>query len=278
LRSEIDLGAQRPFVGDPGRLRQVLLNLLGNAVKFTSHGHVLLRVRPIALHDTDVELKFDVEDTGCGVALEAQPRLFEAFQQADASTTRRHGGTGLGLSICRLLAERMGGAVGFTTTVDVGSTFWFTARLGTQLELLAAGPARGEALVHVAPLGGRALVAEDSAINQRIALLMLENLGFTVDVVGDGAEALEALAQRDYDVVLMDCQMPVLDGYATTRALRAREHDRHTAVVALTAHAMRGDRERCMEAGMDDFVTKPVTQDALEQALRRVLRRAAGNA
>ncbi|HTH47416.1 MAG TPA: PAS domain S-box protein, partial [Candidatus Limnocylindria bacterium] len=398
--------------GDAGRLRQVITNLLGNAIKFTAHGEVTLRAELAGETDGEITLRIEVRDTGIGIRKEAQAKIFEAFEQADGSTTRRFGGTGLGLAISRQLIERMGGKIGLTSAEGEGSTFWFTARLGRSGQAASETPAAetgsprlrvlvvddhaatGEALRHefevlpadaefcttatealdrlrraeptarpfdavlielqppdmdgltfaheahslpglaslsvvlLAPLGQRLdpgllrtvgvaghivkpvkqarlrevigrlargeslltavdtrrftrdglagtsattrplriLLAEDNVVNQRVALMMLQKLGHSATVAGNGLEALDQLAQHPFDVVFMDCQMPELDGYETTRRLRRTEGDGDFGdraphyVIALTANAMAGDRERCLAAGMDDFVTKPLEE------------------
>ena len=405
--------------GDPGRLRQILFNLVGNAIKFTSRGEVIVRVTLDAAEPERIVARFEVIDTGIGIAPEAQARLFQPFTQADTSTTRRFGGTGLGLVICQRLTSLMGGEIGVHSTPGKGSTFWFTTALArattsadqltgnepalsrlrvlavddswttlqhldqqlgawgiravavdeaeralrllqaaagagepydlaiidyqmpgvdglelgrrikadpaiaqTRLVLLTAVGARGQAraaedagfaafltkplrqsalhdcLVLVTEAGGNAdlaagriplitrhtvaearghgrariLVAEDNAINQRVAVGLLERLGYRADVVADGAEALEAVAHRPYDLVLLDCQMPVMDGYeAAARIRQAELPGRRLPIIAMTADAMAADRERCMAAGMDDHVAKPVDRNQLREVLNRWL-------
>jgi signal transduction histidine kinase/CheY-like chemotaxis protein len=283
--------------GDPGRLRQILVNLVGNAVKFTEGGDIVLRLERLQESPEDVVVRFEVVDTGIGIAPEQQARLFEEFSQADSSTTRRYGGTGLGLAICKGLVERMGGTIGVQSTPGLGSTFWFTARLAKlaaapgreaaeavtepvrQYDCLATlaqpvtaerpAPAPAEPPAHVR---WRVLVAEDNVINQRLAMRMLEKLGCRVDAVANGHEAVEALGRIAYDLVFMDCQMPELDGFAASRMIRGHEGSgRRTPIVALTANAMRGDRERCEAAGMDDYLPKPLSAAALARVLDRWL-------
>jgi CheY-like chemotaxis protein/HPt (histidine-containing phosphotransfer) domain-containing protein len=257
--------------GDPHYLRQILINLAGNAVKFTERGSVTVHVSAQAESEARVQLKFSVRDTGIGIAPEAQARIFDSFTQADQSTTRRFGGTGLGLVITRRIVELMGGQVGVESEVGRGSRFWFTVRLSRG----TAPPAPAEAIAPAAPVppaGDRplVLVAEDNVLNQTVASRMLEKLGYAVDVAANGKEALAAIARRSYAAVLMDGQMPVMDGYQATRAVRSMESGgRHTPVIALSASVMREDRERCLAAGMDDFIAKPVTPEQLQAVLAR---------
>jgi signal transduction histidine kinase/ActR/RegA family two-component response regulator len=263
-------------VGDPGRVRQVLLNLVSNALKFTHQGGVSVRLSAGEIGAEGAVVRFAVVDTGIGITAEAQQRLFEPFSQADSSTTRRYGGTGLGLAICKRLVEAMGGTIGVESESGRGSTFWFTVPLQ---EAAAAPPALATraAPETAAPAAAgptpplRVLVAEDNRINQVVIVRMLEKAGHRVDVAGNGGEALAALARAGYDLVLMDCQMPEMDGFEATRAIRSaeRETGAHVTIVALTANAMEGDRERCLAAGMDDYLSKPITPHALAAALAR---------
>ena len=407
----VDPGVETHLHGDPGRLRQVLTNLVGNGIKFTKRGEVSLRVRRGG-EDTPeaAALRFEVADTGIGISEEARARLFQAFEQADLSTTRKYGGTGLGLAICRQLVERMGGRIGVDSEPGKGTTFWFTVPLAKQPgatpdvppalpdstrvlvvddnetsrqflhrqvgawkvgngtarnaqealatlkkaaeekrpytaavvdlqmpetdglalaqaikadpalastrlvlltpfgktppseELARAGveacrfkpvrqtlllnslvdavAARGPARQAAGPGTGsgakregvRILVAEDNMVNQRVALGQLQKLGYAADAVANGLEVLEALERHPYDVVLMDCHMPEMDGYEATGRIREREGSRrHTPIIAMTANAMQGDREKCLEAGMDDYVSKPVKLTALQEVLTRAL-------
>jgi PAS domain S-box-containing protein len=400
--------------GDPTRLRQVVTNLVGNAVKFTEKGEVMVRVTKQKETDADASLHFAISDTGIGISPEGQAKLFQAFSQADMSTTRKFGGTGLGLAICKRLVELMGGEIGVTSEAGKGSTFWFTARFAKQtdgakpivraapvvhanvegaralivddnatnrkileyqlrmwkmkpasiaspreaLDLLRSEAARGHpfalvvldfqmpemdglelaraisadpklAGVHMVMLSSmhgrskpegfqdagveawlskpakqsqlfdtittvmsgamaevqaaapvaapaaaarplRILLAEDNQVNQQVAQLQLKKLGYAADIANDGQQAVQAAAQKQYDVILMDCQMPVLDGYEATREIRQREGtSRHTYIVALTANALGGDREKCLAAGMDDYLTKPLRVEELKRALEK---------
>ena len=416
LRSEIDLEAHTILCGDPGRLRQVLTNLLNNAVKFTEHGEVVLRVLPQkeasgASHssaDSKTALRFEIKDTGIGLNADARKRIFEAFRQADQSTTRRYGGTGLGLTISLQLVKMMEGEIGVESEPGKGSTFWFTARfakhavgktepgkqkplpprhvllagdstadrqnvraqltaLGMRCTSAASGdealqflcqaiadedrPAvaiidkempgmnamelvraiKGDSITKdtkvimlysdVQPLDAKArensdidaflvkpvkqsqlhqclarilgttpsrrtknqgptgatrrpihdtriLVAEDNKVNRYVMLLLLEELGYTADTVVNGKEALAALRRQSYDIVMMDCQMPEMDGYETTRTIR-REFEKPPRIIAMTAHALRGDREKCLAAGMDDYLSKPIIETDLDTALKK---------
>ncbi len=255
--------------GDAGRLRQVVLNLIGNAVKFTEKGSVHLHVTQEAHEPASVVLRFAVTDTGIGIPAEAQTRLFQAFSQADGSTTRRYGGTGLGLAICRRIVEMMGGEIGVDSTPGQGSTFWFTARFEHRTGV--APTAVAPTTESVGLQGVRVLVAEDNPVNQKLAVALLGKLGCQADAVGNGREAVSALSMVPYDVVLMDCQMPEMDGYEATAMIRAWEAERggHTPIIAMTANVMQGDRERCLAAGMDDYVAKPVRMEMLRLALER---------
>jgi signal transduction histidine kinase/DNA-binding NarL/FixJ family response regulator len=268
LNTRVALNVPDDLLGDVVRLRQVLINLISNAVKFTSSGTIDVRAACVAEDDASATLRFEVRDTGVGIAPAACARLFQPFVQADSSTTRKYGGTGLGLAICRRLVENMGGDIGVESEPGLGSTFWFTASFGrARLETPSLRPTS-----EVAPGAGRLLVVEDSPINQRVLVGMLKKLGYTADVVNGGHQALQALQVRSYAAVLMDCQMPDLDGYATTAALRDREADLQlapTPVIAVTASALPGERERCRTAGMDDFLSKPIDVRTLEAVLAR---------
>jgi two-component system, sensor histidine kinase and response regulator len=418
LRSEIDPETHTTLCGDPGRLRQVLTNLLNNAVKFTQHGEVVLRILPQkdasgvsqSIGDGKTALRFEVKDTGIGLNEDARGRIFEAFRQADQSTTRRYGGTGLGLTISRQLVKMMQGEIGVESEPGKGSTFWFTARFakhavgkatpakqkslpakhvlladnnandrqivraqlsalgmrctsatsgeealkflceaianedryalaiidmempgmnGMELAraiksdpitkdtrvimlysdakpfdaevrknsdvdaflvkpvkqpqlhqclatVLGAAPSKRTTAKNQAPTNAarrpihdtRILVAEDNEVNLYVMLLVLEDLGYTADTVVNGKEALGALRRKSYDIILMDCQMPEMDGYETSRTIR-REFEKPPRIIAMTAHALRGDREKCLAAGMDDYLSKPIIQTELETALKK---------
>jgi CheY-like chemotaxis protein len=253
-------------------LRQILLNLVSNAVKFTSEGKVTVRATMRRSRGSDAVLRVEVSDTGIGIEPSIMDQMFEPFTQADASTTRHYGGTGLGLAISRELAELLGGTIGADSKPDVGSTFWLELPLSAPetTHRDAKEPSQPgiseQASWSTPPL---VLVAEDNVVNQIVAARTLERCGCHADVVADGREALEALAARHYDAVLMDCQMPVMDGYEATTDLRRREGDaEHTPVIAMTAHAMNGAIEKCMAAGMDDYIAKPMRRAQLIDILR----------
>jgi signal transduction histidine kinase/DNA-binding NarL/FixJ family response regulator len=266
LRVSIDPAVPAVVRGDPGRLRQVLANLLGNAIKFTEKGHVKLR-----LERRGGSLRFEVSDTGIGVPAEARSRLFKAFSQADSSTTRRFGGTGLGLSICRRLVELMGGRIGFESRQGEGSVFWFSIRARRAGKRVVRKPEMQVAPAEAA--GYRVLVAEDNPINRKVVLKLLEKLGYRALAVTNGKEALMAHSSSPFDLILMDCQMPEMDGYEASAAIREieRAKQRHTPILALTAHALTEDRERCLAYGMDDYLAKPIDSKRLDEKLRQWL-------
>lgn len=273
LRLRVDSGecGDWDLLGDPVRLRQVLLNLLSNAVKFTDRGEVTAEVRPLTRGDASVELEFSVRDTGIGVPADQTGRLFSPFTQGDGSTTRRFGGTGLGLAISKSLVELMGGTIGFDSEEGRGTRFWVRVRLDRSggPETPASGPAPAPK-----PSGRRdrlrVLAVEDNVTNRRLLDKQLERLGCPCVTAEDGRRALEELGGSEFGLILLDCQMPGLDGYATATEIRRREGaKRHIPIIAFTANATDEDRRRCIDAGMDDFIAKPVTLDALASALER---------
>lgn len=263
--------------GDPTRLQQALLNYAANAVKFTEQGYITLRAREVAQTGETVTLRFEVEDTGIGIAPEIIPRLFGAFEQADNSTTRKYGGTGLGLAITKKIAEIMGGAAGVTSSEGKGSTFWFTAVLRKAEHIAEDEP---EALVEEAAqslerdhAGKRILVAEDEPINREIAQMLLKDVGLEVDLAEDGREAEEMAGSGDYALILMDMQMPVQDGLEATRRIRQLPGLKDIPILAMTANAFADDKARCLESGMNDFISKPVTPEVLYTTLLRWMER-----
>ncbi|WP_229429626.1 CHASE domain-containing protein [Massilia sp. ZL223] len=277
LGFDVDIAPElmRPLRGDPLRLGQVLLNFAGNAVKFSYRGRIRLRVRLERAFGPEVLLRFEVRDQGIGIEPQALKHLFTPFQQADGSPTRRHGGTGLGLAISRQLAELMGGTVGVESTPGLGSTFWFTARLALEESSGAAAAGLGAAPApQSARLDGCAvLLVEDNPFNQQVARELLEQAGAAVVVANQGEEALAAMAGQRFDCVLMDIQMPVMDGLEATRRIRANPDLAGTLVVAMTANAGVDDRTRCLEAGMNEFLTKPVVPELLAATIARCLGR-----
>jgi PAS domain S-box-containing protein len=259
--------------GDPARLRQVLVNLLGNAVKFTERGVVTLEAATVRATPTRVAVRLVVRDTGIGIPPDRLAAIFESFTQADGSTTRKYGGTGLGLTISRQLVELMGGRMGVESTVGRGSTFWVELGLARAQQ---AGRSAGSPAPAARPFGEdashapRVLLVEDDPLHQAVARTMFQRLGCRVDVVASGRDAVAALERALYDVVFIDVQTPVVDAFAATAEIRRREAGgRRVAIVAMTAHAVAGDRERCLAAGMDDHVSKPLSAGALQQALAR---------
>ncbi|MFH1570390.1 MAG: ATP-binding protein, partial [Gemmatimonadota bacterium] len=272
---EVDPAVPRALRGDPGRLRQIATNLVGNAPKFTAEGEVRLVVTVDSRQDGAALLRFEVCDTGIGIPADKLSKLFQPFVQADSSTTRRFGGTGLGLSISKRLAEMMGGRIGVESVEGQGSTFWFTARLevlpdDAVVPLSRTRPAAGQPALPSL----RLLLAEDNPINRKVVSRMLQNLGHRVDVAADGREAIDALRVIPYDAVYMDIQMPEMDGLEAARRIRAGDAGPARAgvpIIAMTAHAMKGDRESCLTAGMNDYVSKPIRSSELYDALVRCI-------
>jgi signal transduction histidine kinase/DNA-binding response OmpR family regulator len=274
--------------GDGGRLRQVLVNLVGNAVKFTEKGAVTVAIG-LETDDGDrVRVRFEVADTGIGIEPAMQSRVFEPFVQADGSATRKHGGSGLGLAICRQLIGLMQGEFGVTSEPGKGSVFWFVVPLGRPASVAeTAADTASEVPEKRAPAHDgvrsraaayRILVVEDNPVNQQVALGMLKALGHRCDVAPGGEEALAAVRAQRYDAVLMDCQMPGMDGFSATREIRKMEAQgelapRRLPIIAVTAYALEGDRQRCLDAGMDSYLSKPFTRDSLALELQRVLKR-----
>jgi two-component system sensor histidine kinase/response regulator len=290
LTIEIDSDDTPPWLqGDPTRLRQALLNYAANAVKFTEHGSIRIAARLMRQHGEQVLVRFEVKDTGRGVEPEQLPRLFSAFEQGDSSTTRRYGGTGLGLAVTRRLASMMGGESGADSTLGAGSTFWFTAMLqvGREQAPVREAPSSisgtSESQLRREHAGALILLAEDHPVNCEIAKALLDVAGLRVHIAIDGRQAVQMAAATDYDAVLMDVQMPRLDGLDATRAIRQLPGRADTPIVAMTANAYEDDRAECLDAGMNDFLSKPVEPSHLYGVLlrwlsRRRLRRSAKSA
>ena len=270
--------------GDPGRVRQIVTNLVGNALKFTSQGVVAIRASLASEEDGSAIILFEISDTGIGIPEERLSVIFSPFTQADGTTTRKYGGTGLGLTICRQLAELMGGEIGVISKVGQGSTFWFTTRFTKcsaaevqrqialekqdQLDSHSSDSNHVDSEMHI-------LLAEDNIINQKVAQNILNKLGYKADVVANGQEAVHALEMIDYDLVLMDCMMPVVDGFEATGMIRdpdLKALNHSVPIIAMTANAMKGDREKCLEAGMDDYLSKPVNRHELGVILNKYRR------
>ena len=256
-------------LGDPTRFRQVLLNLVGNAIKFTEKGQIELRLRALAHTDTDLALEVAVVDTGIGMAPASQAKLFQPFTQADSSTTRRFGGTGLGLVISQRLVQGMGGKITIDSAIDQGATFRFELRFPLAEKLPVVVPASIASRSQF--FAGRVLVVEDNEVNQRVITLMLKRHKLDVVLANDGSEALAAIGRGGWDLVFMDCQLPGIDGFETTRRARSLLAGRPLPIIALTANAQPEDRAACLAAGMDEFLTKPLRQEELRRCLERWL-------
>ncbi|MEM8831201.1 MAG: chemotaxis protein CheB [Cyanobacteria bacterium P01_G01_bin.19] len=267
------------LIGDDFRLQQVLSNLISNALKFTAQGQIKIIINPEAettTEDTDsIKIRFMVEDTGIGIAESQQEKLFQPFIQGDDSTTRRYGGTGLGLTISRRLVKLMDGTIGVESVVGQGSTFWFTlpleiAAITEDISRSEFTTTTSEAVSVNSPRLPKILLVEDYPDSRDLLLFMLESRGYQTDSVNNGREALDRLTQQQYDLILMDCQMPELDGYQATQIIRDREGEaRHTIIIGLTAHAMKGDRQKCLDAGMDDYLSKPIDFMQLNNTIQK---------
>ena len=278
MTTSIDPEISNRLLGDPGRLQQVLINLAGNSIKFTEKGEIAIAAEVDSQDSDTIVLRFAVRDTGIGIPAEKQAGIFEAFSQADATTTRKYGGTGLGLTISAQLVELMQGKIWIESEVDKGTTFYFTAKfevlsaksLTPEMVGSATGIGRNETASNESK-GVRILLAEDSLVNQKVAVGLLSKQGHQVDIAVNGAQAVEAWENGDYEVILMDIQMPEMDGIEATRVIREREQgtDSRIPIIAMTANAMKGDRQACLDAGMDDYVSKPFKPADLFATVRK---------
>jgi signal transduction histidine kinase/CheY-like chemotaxis protein len=278
------------ITGDPSRIRQILMNLIGNAIKFTEQGEIVVKAVKIFENEKEVRIAISVNDKGIGIAEEEIQQLFRPFSQLDSTTSRRFGGTGLGLAICKKLTELMNGEIKVESEFNKGSTFTFILpflkQTGTispeqtstgllnpvKEEQTKSPPLARETQKQISHIckNLRVLIVEDNLVNQKVEVLQLQRLGCNPDVVSSGAEALDLLDRKDFDLILMDCQMPGMDGYATTAEIRKKEGtQKHTPIIAITAHAMQGDAEKCINAGMDDYLSKPIKIQSLEQIIEK---------
>ncbi len=291
IKTEFKGDVPHRIMADPIRLSQIIINLLGNAVKFVERGHIIISVEGKKVPDNLVHLKISVEDTGIGIAEDKLDIIFDKFSQADASTTKKYGGTGLGLAITRRLIDLMGGSIGVKSQLGVGSTFWFeiTVPIATKAsetldaDLQIEEEKTIESIINdtsITPLNAAILLVENELVNQMVATDMLQAMGCSVDLAENGQEALDILEKngQKYDIILMDCMMPIMDGYQATQAIREREQGTgiHKLIIAMTASAMPEERVKCFDAGMDDFILKPVKEDVLYSRLKEHLSKAGG--
>jgi CheY-like chemotaxis protein/anti-sigma regulatory factor (Ser/Thr protein kinase) len=271
IACKLDPHISATLSGDPGRIRQVVINLVGNALKFTPSGTIVIEATLESESNSSIMVRIRVQDSGIGIPVSRLESIFDPFTQADSTTTRYYGGTGLGLTICKKLSELMGGTIGVESQEGKGSTFWFTIKLNKHLEDKKNVVA---AVTSAICENKKVLLAEDNAINQMIAASLLKKLGFVVDFAFNGSEAVKLLEQNHYDLVLMDCQMPVMDGYEATLVIRdPASHVLNHAIpiVAMTANAMNGEQEKCLSVGMNEYTTKPVKFEVLKNVLSQVL-------
>jgi len=272
IELEVDARLPQRLRGDALRLEQIVLNFLSNAIKFSARGAIQVRADLIEAEAGATRLRIEVQDSGIGITPEQQGRMFQSFTQADSSTSRRYGGTGLGLAISRRLAALMHGEVGAVSAVGVGSTFWLTARLDNGRDEAPETAVAATLRAWVEPAAGtRVLLAEDDSVNQLVASHVLERLGFDVDVVDNGADAVERAREGRYALVLMDLHMPVMDGLEATRRIRALRNRRALPIIAMTASVFEEDRRHCLDAGMDGHLSKPIQAEQLQAMLMQCL-------
>jgi signal transduction histidine kinase/ActR/RegA family two-component response regulator len=275
LTSSINKNVPDYIAGDESRLRQILVNLIGNAIKFTSEGGVILRINLEESYHNKICLRFEVIDSGLGISRDKQDEIFTPFSQADSSMTRQFGGTGLGLTISRQLVALMGGEIGLESELGRGSIFWFTAFFSPAETPVESSEKMFENTTSSPPLTGHVLIAEDNLTNQIVAEGVLRKIGCTTLTVTDGEQAVTAVQKERFDIILMDCQMPVLDGYQATIRIRqneTRSGARPVPIIALTAHAIHGEMDRCLQAGMNDYLSKPFTEEQMREILKRWLK------
>jgi len=264
---DIDSRIKNELSGDPLRLKQVLINLINNAIKFSSDGRVYIFAKLKDETNSKSRIYFSVSDQGVGFDSEVAQKLFKPFVQGEVGTTRRFGGTGLGLAICKQLVELMDGSIGADSIVGEGSTFWFEVCLDHTVEKPVALVEKQQALM--TNTASHILVAEDNVINQKVVANMLDKMGYTFEIAADGNEAVEHVLNQDYDLILMDCHMPVLDGYEATKKIRLLDDPikSHTPIIAFTANTMASDIEKCLSVGMNDYLPKPMTMESLVQKI-----------
>lgn len=273
LKCYVDPRVPRRLFGDPARIKQVLVNLVGNAVKFTDKGEVTLQVVIRADHPDSMDVEFTIIDTGIGLSTEERDQIFKPFAQVDQTTSRRYGGAGLGLTISKHLVELMGGSIGVSSSKQRGSSFWFTVPMHLAPESAVIGGPDDKAAALGVRLSGNVLVVEDDALLQQLTVTQLSHLGLKRHVVADGLEAIAAVKGNKFDLILMDCHLPLMDGYEATQRIREMEKQtgEHITIVAMTAGAMPGDYERCQQSGMDDYLSKPYTLKELREKLAKYL-------
>ncbi len=272
LNYNIDSNLPQFFIGDPYRIKQVLFNLLGNAIKFTKNGKVDLKLQYLGNKNGLETIQFNVKDTGIGIDKDKLNMLFEKFTQEEGSTTREYGGTGLGLAISKLLVELMGGSIGVKSVKKLGSNFYFILSLPKQKENTVLMKRINATTKRTKTVN--ALLVEDNPVNQKLATKMLEKINCKIELAVNGQEAVDFLKEKSYDIVFMDCQMPVLDGYKATEVIRKNELNagkERQIIVAMTANAMAGDKEKCLNSGMDDFISKPIKKDKVNFILDKYI-------